>query len=75
MDGFVKINENRCKGCELCVSACPKGIIKISETAVNALGYHPAGIEWMDECIACANCAVMCPDGAISVYREKRERN
>ena len=69
--GHIEFNENRCKGCELCVFACPKKIIKISETAVNAMGYHPAGIEDMEGCTACANCAMMCPDGAIRVCRDQ----
>ena len=73
MDGFIKINENRCKGCELCVSACPKKIIRISEATVNVMGYHLACVENMDSCFACACCALMCPDGAISVYREGQE--
>ncbi|MBP5710134.1 MAG: 4Fe-4S binding protein, partial [Bacteroidales bacterium] len=24
-----------------------------------------------DDCIGCANCAVICPDGVIEVYRAK----
>ena len=71
--GFVKFNGDRCKGCELCVWACPKKLIKISGAAVNALGYHTAAIDDMDKCTACANCALMCPDGAISVYKETGE--
>ena len=71
--GFVKFNGDRCKGCELCVFACPKKLIGIGGESVNALGYHTAVIENMDECTACANCALMCPDGAISVYRETVE--
>ena len=68
--GFTEFNEDRCKGCELCVSVCPKGLIKISESAVNSKGYHPACVENTDGCIACANCALICPDGAISVWKE-----
>ena len=68
--GIVKFNENKCKGCELCVAVCPKKIIRLKET-VNGKGYHPAGVENMDECIACASCAIMCPDGVIYVGKEK----
>lgn len=71
--GLVKFNGNRCKGCELCVSVCPKKLIEISGAAVNAMGYHTAMIENMDECTACANCALICPDGAINVYKETVE--
>ncbi|MCL1809404.1 MAG: 4Fe-4S dicluster domain-containing protein [Clostridiales bacterium] len=67
--GIVKFDEDRCKGCELCASACPKKIIGMSGH-VNSMGYHPAGVDKMDECIACASCALMCPDGAIKVFKE-----
>lgn len=67
--GIVKFNVNKCKGCELCASACPKKLIGLS-ASVNGMGYHPAGIEKMDECIACASCALMCPDGVIQVYKD-----
>lgn len=68
--GLVKFNDDKCKGCELCVSVCPKQIIHLHPTKINAKGYHPACVEDMDQCIACASCAVMCPDGAINVYAE-----
>ena len=38
----LTINEERCKGCGLCVRACPKKLLQISKTKLNAKGYHPA---------------------------------
>lgn len=73
--GLVKINGERCKGCELCVAACPKGLIRIDEAATNGKGYHPACVTDRKACIGCANCALMCPDGALSVYQEEKGRN
>jgi len=70
----IKFREGRCKGCELCVAVCPKSILKLRESDVNALGYHPVYIEKPDECTGCANCALMCPDGVISVYKETKRR-
>jgi 2-oxoglutarate ferredoxin oxidoreductase subunit delta len=35
----------------------------------NVKGYHPATVERMEECIACASCARMCPDSVITVER------
>ena len=35
--GIIKINNNRCKSCYLCVSTCPKGLIKKSDKT-NRLG-------------------------------------
>lgn len=68
--GVVKFDEEKCKGCELCVSVCPTKVIKMDETAINSKGYHPACIEEMDKCIACSSCALICPDAVISVYAE-----
>jgi len=67
---LVKFSEERCKGCELCISVCPVKILKLHETKINSKGYHPACVTDTDKCICCCNCAVMCPDGAISVYKE-----
>ncbi|NLA76739.1 MAG: 4Fe-4S dicluster domain-containing protein [Clostridiales bacterium] len=65
----ITVNEERCKGCELCVAACPKHIIALTAGALNSKGYHPAGVEEMDKCTGCASCATMCPDCAITVER------
>lgn len=68
--GKVMFNENRCKGCEICIEVCPKNIIEMNKSNVNVKGYHAATVkeENIEECIACGNCAVMCPDCVISVY-------
>lgn len=65
----ITIDENVCKGCELCVNACPKHIIALSGDKLNAKGYHPASVTDMDKCTGCASCATMCPDCAITVER------
>lgn len=65
--GKVTFNEHRCKGCELCVIVCPVKIIALSKNRINEKGYHPAEIEHMEKCIACTNCATMCPDSVITV--------
>lgn len=67
--GIVKINENYCKGCGLCVAACPKKILGLSETKLNAAGYNPAEMLDESQCIACASCAKMCPEATITVER------
>lgn len=66
----VTFREERCKGCELCVSACPKGIIKISEDRLNAKGFRPAEITDQEACIGCAFCATICPDVVIEVEKD-----
>lgn len=65
----VTIDKNVCKGCELCVKACPKDVLALSETELNAKGFHPCTVKNESACIGCASCYVMCPDCAITVER------
>lgn len=64
----VTFDKNLCKGCGLCVGACPKGIVALSEE-INHKGYHPATVTDADKCIGCAFCATMCPDCVITVEK------
>ena len=65
----VKFDVNICKGCGLCITACPKKIIELDNEKINEKGYHPARITDIDKCISCAMCALMCPDCAITVEK------
>ena len=65
----VKFNEERCKGCELCVGACPKKILRMAPERINAKGYHPAECVDMEKCIGCGRCARRCPDVVIEVEK------
>ncbi len=67
----VEFDEDRCKGCELCIEACPKHIIVMGEH-FNGMGYHPAQVIDQEACISCAFCARMCPDTVITVRREEK---
>ena len=58
-----------CKGCGLCVSACPKHILAIARDQINQKGYSPAVMTNQEECIGCAFCATMCPDCIITVEK------
>ncbi|CAG0952653.1 2-oxoglutarate ferredoxin oxidoreductase subunit delta [Anaerolineae bacterium] len=69
--GKVKFDIETCKGCELCIEACPQDSIKLSEN-INAQGYHYAVLV-QDNCTGCTNCALVCPDAVITVYRETRK--
>jgi 2-oxoglutarate ferredoxin oxidoreductase subunit delta len=66
--GSIEISQELCKGCELCVSFCPKRLISTS-SKLNASGYLPAVFNDNDECTGCAVCALVCPEVAIEVYR------
>lgn len=65
----ISVDDTYCKGCGLCVDACPVGIIELDAARINAKGYHPAHCTDDDACTGCASCATMCPDVAITVYR------
>lgn len=69
----IVIREERCKGCLLCTTACPKGLIVQSER-FNAMGYKVAEVPEgkMEECTACASCAKLCPDYCITVYKSEK---
>jgi 2-oxoglutarate ferredoxin oxidoreductase subunit delta len=67
--GDIVVDTVKCKGCELCIYACPEEVIILSKE-VNIKGYHFA-IKQNDNCTGCTNCAVVCPDGVITVYRLK----
>ncbi|MBQ7923288.1 MAG: 4Fe-4S binding protein [Clostridia bacterium] len=66
----VTFTVDRCKGCGLCVEACPKKILEIAKDVLNAKGYHPARMTDQEKCIACAMCAMMCPDCVIKVEKD-----
>ena len=68
--GRIEINEEHCKGCTLCVVACPQHVIEMATDHVNKKGYYPAMlVDPEGKCTGCALCAVACPDVCITVYR------
>ncbi|MCL2555749.1 MAG: 4Fe-4S binding protein [Firmicutes bacterium] len=66
--GKIEISGELCKGCNLCVDACPKKILKLG-AKTNAKGYNIVECIDTDACVGCAACATMCPDVVIDVYR------
>jgi len=67
--GTIVIDTEKCKGCAVCTTACPNGVIALS-SKVNSKGYNYLSMV-NDKCTGCTNCAVICPDGIITVYRVK----
>ncbi len=72
--GRVVIDIERCKGCELCRTACPQDVLVLAED-LNAKGYRPVILlDHARDCTGCALCATVCPDGCITVYRDVVEK-
>lgn len=70
MKGIVSFHEARCKGCGLCISVCLRDVLALNQDKTNAAGYHPSSTRAPERCIACGNCARICPDGVITVEKE-----
>jgi len=68
MKGKIVIDQELCKGCELCIAFCPQELIALSDK-LNAAGYLPSSFKDQDGCTGCASCATVCPEVAIEVYR------
>ena len=66
---LIRIDESRCKGCGLCISGCSRNLVALSEKP-NALGYTVAKFSSQENCTGCCLCAELCPDVAITVFKE-----
>ena len=67
--GRIEIDAERCKGCQICLTFCPKNCISVAKEP-NLKGYYPAVYDDPEQkCNGCTICAVTCPDIAIEVYR------
>jgi len=69
LKGRIEVNEDICKGCELCSSNCPQEVIVMNQERMTKRGYHPAEMIAAG-CTGCGVCAIVCPEAAITVYRE-----
>jgi len=66
--GQLRIDELECKGCGLCIEACPPKVISMCER-LNRYGYRTAVYAGAG-CTGCGICFMVCPEpGAITVYR------
>ena len=70
---FPKILVEYCKGCGLCVQACPTDVLEISEE-LGPLGVNPARPARPEDCTGCMACYTVCPDAAVEVYVERKRK-
>lgn len=71
--GRVGIKADKCKGCGLCIAACPTKSLETG-TAFNRLGYHPAVFREGTGCTGCGICFYACPEpDAVTVTRLRAE--
>ena len=64
----IKIDIEKCKGCEFCVSVCPNENIRLVNE-MNKKGYHYAEIIDKKRCTGCGLCFQMCPDVCIEIEK------
>ncbi len=67
--GYIEIDNEACKGCEVCTAFCPKHVITVGDK-LNAAGYRYTVFNGNGDCTGCAICALVCPEVAIEVYRD-----
>ena len=66
--GRIDVDTNECKGCGLCIEACPPKVMALSER-LNHYGYRTATYAGTG-CTGCGICFLACPEpGAITVLR------
>jgi 2-oxoglutarate ferredoxin oxidoreductase subunit delta len=71
--GLLRVDETECKGCGLCIEACPPRVIGLSE-GLNHYGYRTA-VYAGTGCTGCGICFLACPEpGALTVYRATLKR-
>ncbi|MDR0568919.1 MAG: 4Fe-4S binding protein [Spirochaetaceae bacterium] len=65
--GKVLIDREACKGCYLCIRACPGKVLQ-KDSSPNADGTYPSKAVDAEKCTACGNCFEVCPDVCIEIY-------
>ena len=56
---IIRVNLEWCKGCEICVTFCPKNVLEMEGGKVK--------VARVEDCTKCMLCELRCPDFAITV--------
>jgi 2-oxoglutarate ferredoxin oxidoreductase subunit delta len=67
--GWIEVSDVFCKGCELCINECPQHVMALNMERLTPKGYHPV-VLIKDGCTGCGICSIVCPEAALTVYRE-----
>jgi 2-oxoglutarate ferredoxin oxidoreductase subunit delta len=65
--GTLLIDVEACKGCDLCIDACPPGVLVMTTHEVNERGYRYPQLR--PGCTGCRACSQICPDFVFQVYK------
>jgi 2-oxoglutarate ferredoxin oxidoreductase subunit delta len=65
----IIIDKTLCKGCHICISVCPHGVLEKSKVVDNRGFYLPEVVD-LDACRVCLLCEMHCPDFAIAVVAD-----
>ena len=66
----LKVHEDYCKSCRLCVDFCPKKVLEMTTDRLNAKGVPFVTVVRCEDCMGCMNCTVVCPDAVIELFQE-----
>jgi 2-oxoglutarate ferredoxin oxidoreductase subunit delta len=68
--GTVIVDRELCKGCFLCIRACPLKVLE-RDSQSNTSGSYPVRVASPEKCSACGSCYAVCPDVALEIYTEE----
>ncbi len=66
----IKIDNEQCDGCELCVEFCPRDVLEIDKEAFNSRMLHFVKVLDLDECTGCKQCERICPSVSIHIIEK-----
>lgn len=65
--GTLVIDVESCKGCDLCIDACPPRVLVMTTSTLNTRGYRYPVL--LPGCTGCRACSQICPDFVFAVYK------